>query len=429
MKELFRRIIIFILTWEAKILLHRHKPTIIAITGSVGKTSTKDAIYTAIKSKVAARKSEKSFNSEIGIPLTVLGLPNGWNNPLQWLRNIIDGFFTALFTKEYPSVLVLEAGIDRKGDMHKLKKWLSPDIVVLTRLPKVPVHVEYFDSPEAVVAEKMVLVSAMKPDGVLVYNHDDDIIKAQLPNVIQRKVGFGRYLETNFTAREDRVVYQDDLPVGIEFDVQHESGRVTVQIKNTVGTQHMFSCLGALTVAHELGITLSDAADSLSELTTPPGRMRIVPGLKATMILDDTYNSSPIAAEQALQALKELSYTKRKIAVLGDMLELGKYSTDEHRRIGEIAAGAADVLVTVGVRSRNTAEAALAHGLSEDVVFQYDDVARAGRELQNLIAPSDVILIKASQGLRLEKIVEEIMLHPESASDCLVRQDVEWKKR
>jgi UDP-N-acetylmuramoyl-tripeptide--D-alanyl-D-alanine ligase len=157
--------------------------------------------------------------------------------------------------------------------------------------------------------------------------------------------------------------------------------------------------------------------------------MRIVPGLKATTIIDDCYNSSPIAAKQAVQALQELTYTKRKIVVLGDMLELGKFSSGEHVRLGKQVADVADILVTVGIRAKGIAEGALSSGMSEKHIFQYEEVARAGRELQNLIQPGDAILVKASQGIRLEKIVEEIMAHPDKAAEVLVRQDPEWKHR
>jgi len=429
MKNIFRNIVVKILTFEASILLKRHKPKVVAITGSVGKTSTKDAIYAAVKSSVYARKSEKSYNSEIGIPLTILGIPNGWSNPFLWLKNIADGFFIAFFSKTYPEVLILEAGIDRKGDMHKLKRWLSPDIVVLTRLPDVPAHIEYFKTPEAVVEEKMVLVSAMKPQGVLVYNNDDTIIQAQLPDVLQRQTGFGRYIETDFTAREDRVVYKDDTPIGVEFKLVYQESEHKIIIKDTIGTQHVYSCMAALAVAHELSVPLKASTEALADLRTPPGRMRIIPGLKASLIIDDTYNSSPIAVEKALQALQELSYAKRKIAILGDMLELGKFSSPEHERIGSLVPNSADILITVGVRSQGIAKAALAKGMSEKNIFQYEDVNRAGRELQNLIQLGDVILVKASQGVRAEKIIEEVMANPDEAGNLLVRQESEWKER
>jgi UDP-N-acetylmuramoyl-tripeptide--D-alanyl-D-alanine ligase len=157
--------------------------------------------------------------------------------------------------------------------------------------------------------------------------------------------------------------------------------------------------------------------------------MRVIPGIKATCILDDTYNSSPTAVEGALQTLKELRGFNRKIAVLGDMLELGQFSTREHERIGEVAAGAVDMLITIGVRSRKTAEGALEHGLSEKQIFQYEDSAAAGKELQQLIKPGDVILVKGSQGVRAERVVEEIMAEPERAGELLVRQDAAWKRR
>ena len=429
MKELLKSIVVRILTAEARILLKRHQPIIVAITGSVGKTSTKDAIYMAIKNHISARKSEKSFNSDIGVPLTVLGLPNAWNNPLLWLRNIIDGFLTAFFSRTYPEVLIIEAGIDRPGDMERLTKWLIPNIVVLTRLPEVPVHVEYFESPAAVVTEKMKLVHAMKPDGVLIYNHDDALIQSQLKEVLQLQVGFGRYLETDFMAREDKTVYKDDLPVGMKFTLVHNGERHKVTVEGTIGTQHVYSCCAALAVANQLNINIVDAVTSLQSLQTPNGRMRLVRGIKGSVIIDDSYNSSPIAVEQALQALHELTYAKRKIVVLGDMLELGKYSTDEHKRIGQLVPGMAQVLLTVGIRARHIADGALSAGMDEAVIYQYDDVLRAGRELQTSLQPGDVVLVKASQGIRAEKIVEEVMLEPEKAAAVLVRQDRAWDRR
>jgi len=429
MKKILKLAVVKILNFEASIILKRHQPKIVAITGSVGKTSTKDAIYSAIKSSVYARKSEKSFNSEIGLPLTILGLPNVWSNPFRWFKNIIDGFFICIFTKSYPEVLVLELGVGEKGDMANYTKLIQPDIVVLTRLPEIPVHVEYFSTPQEVIEEKMQIVSSLKPEGVLIYNNDDVIIKKQLKEVLNRRVGFGRYLETDFTARNDSIVYSDDRPVGVRFNVIHMGTDNNLIINDTVGTQHVYSCIAAIAVADELSIPVKIAVESLNTLQTPPGRMRIVKGIKSTTIIDDTYNSSPIACEQALQALNEVKYQQRKIAVLGDMLELGKYSSDEHQRIGSLVAEVADVLLTVGVRARQIAEGALSAGMSEKNIFQYDDVNRAGTELQTMLKPSDIILIKASQPIRAEKIIEEIMAEPEKAQNLLVRQDEDWKKR
>lgn len=427
MKQALKSIVVKTLTWQASMLLKKHKPMIVAVTGSVGKTSTKDAIYAAIKNSVSARKSEKSFNSDIGVPLTVLGLSNAWNNPILWAKNIIDGFFSVLFLKKYPKVLVLEAGIDRPGDMEKLTQWLKPNVVVLTRLPSVPVHVEYFSSPDEVVKEKMKLVSALASDGVLVYNNDDVIIQEQLKEVRQKAVGYNRYLASDFNTSGDQTVYTDNRVWGTQFTVSHQDTRHTIKLPNTVGTQHVYACSAALAVAYELGVSIEAAVAGLQDLKTPPGRMRVIPGLKSSTLIDDTYNSSPIAVEAALESLREIKHAKRKIAVLGDMLELGKFSSAEHLRIGELAAKTVDMLITVGVRSRKTAEGAMAHGLSEEQILQYDDSVRAGKELQNILKTGDVVLIKASQGMRAERIVEEVMENPIEAPNLLVRQGRAWQ--
>lgn len=426
MKEFFKKIVVLILTKEAQLLLHRHKPIIIAIVGSVGKTSMKDAIYSVIKHHVSVRKSEKSFNSEIGIPLTILGIGNAWNNPFLWLKNIIDGLFIALFSKTYPAYLILETGVDRPGDMKKTANLFKPDIIVLTRFPDVPVHVEFFANPEAVVEEKMKLIQALKPDGVVIYNHDDQIIQKQIPNIRQQAIGYGRYLPTQFTASADKILYHDDQIAGMAFTVKHLSETEEIKVYGVVGPQMVYTYAGAIAVGMQCGIGLGDMARALANHQPPPGRMRIIKGIKGAVLIDDSYNSSPIATEQALLTLKEIKHVKRKIVVLGDMLELGKFSAREHERIGEIVPNCADILFSVGVRAQKIAESALAHGLPESAIFQYEDSISAGKELQTFLKPGDLVLIKGSQGIRAEKIVEEVMLEPELASSLLVRQDEAW---
>lgn len=429
MKQLFKKMVVAVLTYEAKLVLGRHKPFIIAVTGSVGKTSTKDAIFAVLKNHRSTRKSEKSYNSEIGVPLSVLGLPNAWDNPFLWIKNFFDGAMIVLFSNTYPEVVVLECGVDRPGDMANLTKWLKPDIVVMTRLPDVPVHVEYFGTPEAVINEKLELLAALKPEGVFIYNHDDSKLQEVAKGVRQSAVGFSRYVPSHFTASHDEVIYHDDQPVGSAFTVTHLHDSTAVKIIGSVGLQNAYIYTAAAAVADQFDIPLAKVTEAFAEYVTPPGRMRMIPGIKGTLVIDDTYNSSPIAVEAALQSLSELRGAKRKIAVLGDMLELGQYSSREHERVGEIAARTVDVLFTVGVRSRKTAEGALEHGLSETMIFQYEDAAKAGRELQNYLKPGDIVLVKGSQGVRAERIVEEVMAEPEQAPKLLVRQDAIWRSK
>ncbi|MCA9361616.1 UDP-N-acetylmuramoyl-tripeptide--D-alanyl-D-alanine ligase [Candidatus Kaiserbacteria bacterium] len=427
MKGILKNIVVWIITKEAKFLLKRTRPKIIAVVGSVGKTSTKDAVYSVLKESLHVRKSQKSFNSEIGIPLSVLGLENGWNNPFLWLKNIFDGAVKIVLIGDYPKVLVLEMGVDRPGDMKKLTEWIKPDVVVLTRLPDVPVHVEYFETPEAVINEKMTLVRSLKPEGVLVYNNDDERVRQEAENIRQKSFGYSRYSQSHFMISNDEVVLKNRKPVGMTFTLSHIDEAVAVEMIGSLGVQHAYSCAAAAAVGSIFGISLSQTAKAMSQYTPPQGRMRILSGIENTLLIDDTYNSSPVAALRALQTLSELnSYGQRKIAILGDMMELGKYSTREHERVGEVAAKSVNVLVTIGLRSRKTAEGALEHGLSEKNIYQYDTVEEAIVEVPRLLEDGDAVLVKASQGIRAEKLVKVLMEDKELAKKVLVRQDVMW---
>ncbi len=428
MKHIFKKIVVSILTAEAKILLKRTQPKIIAVTGSVGKTSIKDTIYEVLKDSVHVRKSEKSFNSEIGVPLSILGLQNGWNNPFLWIKNIIDGAVIAFHPVNYPKLLVLEMGVDRPGDMDALTAWIKPDVVVLTRLPDVPVHVEYFDSPEAVSKEKIKLVHALKPDGVFVYNQDDKKITEVAKDIFQKSLGYSRYSLSPYTASADTVIYENGRAIGFEFMLTHLNTAVRMRVTGSLGVQHAYNYAAAAAVASLFDIDIKTVADRLYTYLPPSGRMRIINGIKDTLIIDDTYNSSPTASERSLITLGELKGVKRKIAVLGDMMELGQFSIREHERIGRMVPEHADILVTIGVRARGFSKGAIEAGMDPKNIFEYDDALRAGKEIQTYITAGDALLVKGSQSVRAERFVEELMSEPEKAEELLVRQSAEWKK-
>lgn len=429
MKEILKKIVVSILIWESRLLLKRTNPKIVAVTGSVGKTSTKDAIYTVLKDHHHTRRSEKGFNTEIGVPLTILGLRNAWSNPLRWLKNIIDGLLSIVHPGDYPEILVLEMGVDHPGDMKRLAALVKPDVVVITRLPDVPVHVEFFDSPDAVIEEKLELLKALKPDGVFVYNHDDEKVRRAAQEIRQQAIGYSRYSESHFTASGDVVVYDAGVPVGMEFDLRHLDIEAKMRVTGSLGVQHAYNFAAAAAVGNEFGVALPEAMDALTDHLPPPGRMRLLRGIKDTLILDDSYNSSPTAMERSLQTLKELKTGKRKIAVLGDMLELGQYSVRAHEDVGEQVVSSADVLITVGVRARKIAEGALEHGMNEKYIYQYDTVERARRDVLTMLEKGDVVLVKASQSIRLELLVGDIMLDTDRKEELLVRQDPVWSQK
>jgi UDP-N-acetylmuramoyl-tripeptide--D-alanyl-D-alanine ligase len=384
-----------------------------------------------MSSSFYVRKSEKSFNSEIGIPLTILGCQNAWFNPFLWIRNFLKGLELILFKYNYPEWLILEVGADRPGDIKKVTKWLKPNVVVLTAFAKVPVHIEFFKDRDAVVREKKYLVEVLKHDGILIVNGDDEDsmkIKETTKNI---SIIYGTDKMSDIIATEINNYYEKTGEIkGITFKVKYKDNIVPVVINDSLGAKSIYSSLAAIAVGLSQKINIVKAGEALLNLEASKGRMRIIRGIKKTTIIDDSYNSSPIALTSALESLGgiKLKNNGRKIAVLGDMMELGKHSIDEHYNIGKIAGNICDILITVGIRSRKIAEGAQDALLSEKNIFQFDNSIQAGKDLQGLIKENDLILVKGSQSTRMEKVIEEIMLEPEKAFELLVRQDEVWKK-
>lgn len=435
MKNLFKKIIIALLTLEAKAIVRRYKPRIVAVTGSVGKTSAKDAIYEVLVATTGARvrKSQKSFNSELGLPLTILGRPNAWNNPLGWIQNLVDGLFLIVFRSAYPEWLVLEVGADRPGDIQSVAKWLPVNVAVITRLPEVPVHVEFFDSPEQVVEEKAALIDALVEDGTLVLYADE----SRANDMRHRAAGkhiitFGFKEESDVRAQNFAVLFEEGLeqmPVGIRAQISAGGSSVPASVLGTAGAHTLLPALAAVAVGRALGKGLPECVQALGSYMPPPGRMHLLRGIKGSTIIDDTYNSSPAAVAAALDTLVLVAPKGRKIAALGDMLELGRHSVEEHRKIGTYAAACADILITVGFRARDIAAGALDAGMDEQHIFQYEDAEKAGEEMAAMVRAGDCILVKGSQSMRMEKAVKDLMANPERAEELLVRQGEEWTKR
>jgi UDP-N-acetylmuramoyl-tripeptide--D-alanyl-D-alanine ligase len=432
MKNIFKKIISTIIQLEARAILKKYKPKIVAITGSVGKTSTKDAIYAVMAKSFYARKSEKSFNSDIGIPLTIMGCNTAWDNPLKWLQNIWVGLMYIVLKKKYPEWLVLEVGADRPGDIKKVSAWLKPNIAVVTKFADVPVHIEYFKSKAEVIAEKGNLVDALRHDGTLILNSDDSDVFAFKNKFSNKIISYGMMGDALVRASNYSVYYSEKTgePFGINFKVEYMGNCLPVKIIGTLGANNIYASLAAISVGLALGLNLVESTESLLKYVPPRGRMNLLRGISDSTIVDDTYNSSPVATTSALNTLKDLKLTTgRKIAILGDMMELGKYTVESHEKAGELASQSCDILVTVGLRSRALAEKAIDMGMSEKNVLQFDNSIEAGKYVKTLIKTGDIILVKGSQSTRMERVVKDIMLEIDSAADLLVRQDEEWQKR
>lgn len=424
-----KKILITILILEARLTLWRYRPKIIAVTGSVGKTTTKDAIFAVLHASLHIRKNTKSFNSDMGVPLTIIGCDNPWSDPIRWIGVLITGAWRIVMPQKYPRWLVLEVGADRPGDISRIARWLRPQIVVLTGVPDMPVHVEFFGTVDDVVKEKRSLAEHVTEGGTVILNADDvrmRTMKDEFHAVLM--YGYEDHDDTDVRALSEHVIYEHGRPVGVHAEILCDDMPLSLDIMGALGRPRTYAALGAIAVAKVVGIDVMQAVRGLCGWEPPPGRMRILEGAHGSILLDDSYNSSPAAVMAALDALQGLACSGRKIALLGDMLELGKSSADAHRAIGERAAGIVSELITVGMRSRGTAESALNAGLNDEQVLQYepDESERAGKELVDSLKEGDIVLVKGSQSMRMERAVQVLLKHPEHARDLLVRQDDAW---
>ena len=429
MRDILKKVIFWKLQFLAKIVLKKYKPGIITVTGSVGKTSAKEAIYAGLNQVLYIGKNKKSYNSEIGIPLAILGLESGWRNAWKWFKNILEGLALIILPNIYPKWLVLEAGVDHPGDMDAINKFIKSDVVVFTRFPETPVHIEFFDSPEAVIKEKTKLIKSLKKDGVIILNYDDKNVLNIKKSSGYHAVTFGFEEGSDVKASNLETFYKSNRPTGIGFKVNVDGNSLPIILKDVLGIQHVYPILSAIAVGKALNLNIVKIIEAFENFKGERGRMRILDGIFGGAIIDDTYNSSPIASEEALKVLGSVE-GRRKIAVLGDMMELGKHMEEEHRKIGVLVREKKiDVLITVGERAKFISEEALSGGFKKENIYTFKNSIETGDFLKNFIREGDVVLVKGSQYIRLEKAVAQILAKPEEKEWLLVRQEKEWQEK
>lgn len=416
----------------AAAIIQRQKPIVIGITGSVGKTTTKEAVFAVVSSQMSARKSEKNYNNEIGLPLTVIGSDPPGRSCIRWCGVLARGALLSLVRSySYPKALVLEMAADRIGDIQYLTNIAKPDIGIITAVGLA--HAEYLGDLDAIAKEKSTLAKATKRDGWLILNADDERVatmsgKAKTHNII------------TFGLTPDAAVRGSDVAMrqvdsegsrvwGVGWKLQSEGHVVPMFMAGVVGKQAVYAGIAAAACGIALGMHLVQIGDALRSATAPRGRMRVLRGIKLTTLIDDTYNASPLAVRAALETLAEMTPDGegRRVAVLGDMLELGTHTKHEHYDVGlRVVENGVDFLITVGLKSRDIEQGAVNAGMSHDVVAHFPDAESAMKVAQERMMKGDVVLVKGSQGMRMERIVKEIMAEPERADELLVRQERVW---
>ncbi|MDO8742130.1 MAG: cyanophycin synthetase [bacterium] len=422
MKNILKSIVVSMLAIAARSVVQRYHPRIVMITGSVGKTSTKDAVATVLASRFYVRKSEKSFNSEFGVPFTILGVSNPWGNPLAWLSIVRSTLALLVLPNHYPNMLVLEVGADRPGDLKRIVRIATPDAVVVTRLPEIPVHVEAYASPEAVREEEFSPAYALPPASPLIISSDDQYALDMAMRIPAHIISYGSSENAMVRISSAKCHEKSRKVIGMQANVSVEGEKGELVVHGSVGSVQLLPAAAALAVGRAFHIPLPEAIKALEAYVPPPGRGRILEGLNGSIIIDDSYNASPAAVEEALETLKHFPHAKRRIAVLGDMLELGRYSVMEHEHIGKLARSAADVVVAVGIRSR-----AFVTVPGDAEVQSFDTAQAVVHALPELVQKGDVILVKGSQSVRTERIVEALLANRSDVAK-LVRQESAWKK-
>ncbi len=424
-----RKILQFILKILAKLTLARYQPRIVGVTGSVGKTGSRLAIVAVLQQRWRVGQGVKNFNNEIGLPLVILGEPDsGYKNPFRWLgifwraiKNLI------VKNKSYPEVIVLEYGVDRPGDMAYLLSIAQPQVAVVTAVAET--HLEFFGSLEAVAKEKGKLVSALAKDGVAVLNFDFPLVQSMRAKTKSKVVSYGEKETVDVRLHSINISQDQQGEVqGMSFRLSLGGSVVPVLVRNTVGHPVVSMAAAGAAVGLALGLSVLEITRGLENFNAPAGRLRLIKGLSGSLLIDDTYNSSPQAAREALDILAQMPIAPgaQRWAVLGDMLELGEDSLKLHEAIGQrVAQLRINYLVTVGQTAEHILQAARTF-MPESSSWHFKNTDEAARLIRAKIQKGDVVLVKGSQGVRCERIIRDLMAEPDKAGDTLVRQSAVW---
>ena len=374
--------------WKLAAYLVRQRPDlrIVAVTGSYGKTTTKEAIAAALAERFAVCKTLGTENNELGIPRTVARC------------------------KPDDDVLVLEMGAQWRGEIAAYCRWIRPHVGVVTAVG--PVHLELFGSLDKVRQAKGELVQALPGRGTAVLNGDDSRVRGMAARTRAGVIYYGTGGETDVAACNATL-----LPDGwTRFDVSvgAEQGQLRTRILGKAG---VYAALAAAAVGNVFGLGLAEIEAGLASVRPAPGRLHVRAGRSGTVLLDDAYNANRVSGILALESLSQLGAGSTRFAVLGDMLELGEYAAEEHRLLGEAAARCVDRLVTIGSESARIAAGARAAGMDPAQVTEIsanraDDAAldAALDAAESLLAaeaqPRDAILVKGSHGMGLYRLAE-----------------------
>jgi UDP-N-acetylmuramoyl-tripeptide--D-alanyl-D-alanine ligase len=361
----------------------KFNPLVIAVTGSNGKTTTKDIIASILSHRMKVIKAKESFNNDIGVPLTILEIDSK------------------------TQALVLEMEMNILGEIKRLAEIAKPKIGVVTNIGDT--HLEFLGSRENVMKEKAELVESLGADGVAVLNADDELVMSignQYPNVSRLTFGINNLADVSATKI-----------INLGFEGSHfllaEKYRVRLPVP---GRHNIYNALAAVATARATGLDYAAIIPGIEDFKPSSMRLEIIK-LKDLLIINDAYNANPQSMAEALTTFTKIASEGRRIAVLGDMLELGEASQAFHTELGKEVVKTADILITVGNFSQAIIDGALSNGMNPDNLSACQGNQEALTKLIDILKPKDTILIKGSRAMHLEEIVQGIIAHYEKKTN------------
>jgi UDP-N-acetylmuramoyl-tripeptide--D-alanyl-D-alanine ligase len=361
----------------AKAVLHDHPLKIVGITGSIGKTTTKEFAASLLSSRFSVHKSEGNFNNYLGLSLSLLRI-----TPCQ-------------------QISVLEMGTSAPGELRGLTRIAPPDVSVITNIN--PVHLEFFHTLEGIARAKKEILEGTKKGGTAVLNGDDVRVRKIARDWNGESVFFGLSPRCDVRASSIRKMGME----GLEFELRLAARKEKVRFP-FLYEDYLYNLLAAVGVCRAFSVPFESIIGQISELRPFSNRGNLISLGRGIKLIDDSYNSNPKALEGVLVGLAGLP-AKRKVAVLGDMLELGEKEAAFHRRAGKMVVESSwDVLITIGPLSLDLAEGALSAGMPRGRVFSFAASEEAAEKVPALVQEGDLVLVKGSRGIRTEKVVEKL---------------------
>ena len=351
---------------------------VVCITGSTGKTSTKELIAEVLAAAGPTLKTEGNLNNEVGVPLTLLRL------------------------RAEHRYAAIECGMNHLGEIARLAAWADPDVGIVTNVG--PVHLEGCGTLDGVAHAKGELFHALRDTAIAIANADDARVLHQARLSLRKLISFGASYGSDV-----RLISAHHGGAGLRVELEFGGARRNVELK-LIGTHNGHNAAAAAAVGVALGLDADTILRGLAAATTPGRRMKPVRMTNGALLIDDCYNANPSSTKAALLTLTHLVHGKgRAIAILGDMLELGHTELDLHRDVGRFAAGAGlSLLVCFGVRAKALGEGAHEAGLAADSIEYVEDAQEAVHLVQSRARPEDVVLVKGSRGMKMERISDAL---------------------